>query len=137
LTGGADYQKSLDTIKYKSYNFCYEPATTIINYDVIIQALYVKPGATFNVTNTERSQSHLMSFKTYRLVNIRYSDYYGNSLNPGDTSVLGLFYPADTDEQAIIYGGKWKELIPEATLEALSALVTRIKLLHGAEQFQS
>ena len=74
LTGGADYQKSLDTIKYNGYYFITNLKRPSINNDVIIHALYIKSGAAFNVTNTERSQSHLMAFKTYRLVNIRYID---------------------------------------------------------------
>jgi len=135
LTGGADYQKSLDTIKYKSYNFVTNLQRPSINYDVIIQALYVKPGATFNVTNTERSQSHLMSFKTYRLVNIRYSDYYGNSLNPGDTSVLDCFIQLTpmskqsftVEVEGTNSGGNLGG--------ALGFSYQNKNLLHGAEQF--
>ena len=34
-----------------------------IKYDLIIQSLYLKPGSTFNVTNTEQTQAHLLTLK--------------------------------------------------------------------------
>jgi outer membrane protein assembly factor BamA len=74
LAGGEEYQKSLDTINFNGYNFVTRLKRPTIKYDVILQTLYFKPGTTFNVSNTERSHTHLMSLKTYRLVNILYRD---------------------------------------------------------------
>lgn len=127
LTGGADYQKSLDTVKYNGYYFITNLKRPSINYDVIIQALYIKPGAIFNMTNTERSQSHLMSFKTYRLVNIRYIDQSGNSINPGDTAVLECLIqltPMSKQSFTVELEGTNSGVIWEVP----SALVTRIKI---------
>jgi outer membrane protein assembly factor BamA len=74
LAGGEAYQQSLDTTEYKGYYFITNQKKQSIRYDVILQALFLKPGSPYNVTNTERTQNHLMSFKTYRLVNIRYNE---------------------------------------------------------------
>ncbi|MGD0583512.1 MAG: BamA/TamA family outer membrane protein [Bacteroidales bacterium] len=86
LAGGADFQKTLDTISYNGDYFITKLKRPTIKYDVITQNLYFKPGTTFNVSNTERSHSHLMSLKTYRLANIVYNepkDYEGKGIgNP-------------------------------------------------------
>ena len=74
LEGREEYLKSLDTINYKGYFFISRNEKPEIKYDLIIQSLYLKPGSTFNVTNTERSQNHLLSLKTYRLVNVLYNE---------------------------------------------------------------
>lgn len=74
LAGGEEYVKSFDTIDYQGFRFVTNLKKPSIKFDVIIQSLYIKPGATFNVSNTERSQTHLMGLKTYRLVNIRYNE---------------------------------------------------------------
>jgi outer membrane protein assembly factor BamA len=88
LAGGDAYQRSLDTVEYKGYYFITNLKKQTIKYDVIIQALYLKPDATFNVTNTERSQTHLMAFKTYRLVNIRYYEPEKVQFQPDGTRSL-------------------------------------------------
>ncbi len=74
LEGGEEYLNSQDTINYKGYYFISRKAKPEIKYDLIIQSLYLKPGATYNLTNNERSQNHLLSLKTYRLVNIFYNE---------------------------------------------------------------
>ena len=74
LEGGEEYLRSLDTINYRGYYFVTRKNKPEIRYDLIIQSLYLKPGATYNLTNTERSQSHLLTLKTYRLVNIIYNE---------------------------------------------------------------
>lgn len=74
LEGGEAYLKSLDTTNYKGYFFVTPKEKSEIKYNLIIQALYLKPGSTFNVTNTEQSQNHLLSLKTYRLINIFYNE---------------------------------------------------------------
>ncbi len=74
LEGGDAYLKSLDTTLYKGYYFINTEKTERVKYDLILQSLYLKPGATYNFTNTEQSQSHLLTLKVYRLVNISYNE---------------------------------------------------------------
>jgi outer membrane protein assembly factor BamA len=135
LAGGEAYQRSLDTIKYNGFYFITDLKRPTINYDVIIQALYVKPGAVFNVSNSERSQTHLMSFKNYRLVNIRYND------NDPGISMSGELRYLD----CIIYLTLMSRQSFSVELEgtnsggnlggALNFVYQNKNLLHGAEQF--
>ena len=74
LEGGEEYLSSLDTVNYRGYFFVSRANKPEIKYDLIIQSLYLKPGSTYNLTNTERSQKHLLSLKTYRLVNVLYNE---------------------------------------------------------------
>jgi len=74
LEGGDAYTIGLDTINYKGYFFITKEEKQKIKYDLILQALYLKPGEIFNLTNTEQSKSHLLSLKAYRLVNISYNE---------------------------------------------------------------
>jgi outer membrane protein assembly factor BamA len=74
LERGSEYLNSLDTTEYKGYYFIGAPGKPAIKYDLILQALYLKPAGVFNVTNTDQSESHLFSLKAFRLVNISYSD---------------------------------------------------------------
>lgn len=74
LAGGNEYLSGFDTTNYRGYYFITSKEKPEVKYDLIIQSLYVKPGLLFNVTNTERSQAHLLSLKVFRLVNIYYSD---------------------------------------------------------------
>jgi hypothetical protein len=74
LEGGEAYLKGLDTTFYKGYYFVSSEKNQRVKYDLIIQSLYLKPGGTFNFTNTEQSQSHLLTLKVYRLVNIYYNE---------------------------------------------------------------
>jgi len=74
LEGGEAYLRTLDTIKYKGYFFVTSKAREQLKYDLIVQSLYLRPGAVYNITNTEQSQSHLMALKAYRLINIFFSE---------------------------------------------------------------
>jgi len=82
LEKGAAYYESLDTITYQGYHFITSSEKQEIKYDLILQTLYLKPGSVYNVSNTEDTRSHLLSLKSYRLVNIFYDDYTG----PADTA---------------------------------------------------
>jgi len=80
IRSGETYTRKLDTLFYKGYYFITADTKPDLNYDVIIQSMYIRPGSPYNITNTEQSQSHLLGLKTYRLVNIYYSslqDSYG------------------------------------------------------------
>ncbi len=79
LEEGEAYFRSLDTTYYRGYYFVGSEKKPEIKYDFIIQSLYLKPGSTYNLTNTEQSQAHLMGSKVYRLVNITFNEYTGNS----------------------------------------------------------
>lgn len=135
LAGGEEYQSSLDTIEYKGYNFITNLKKPSIKYEVITQALYVKPGAIFNISKTERSQSHLMSFKTYRLVNIRFNEPEGNIVYPGNIKAL------DCNIQMTPMSKQSFTVELEGTNSggnlggALNFLYQNKNLFHGAEQF--
>ncbi len=83
LEGGEAYIKSLDTTYYQGYYFISPKNKPRIKKDIILQSLYLKPGSLYNVTNTEQSQSHLLSLKTFRLVNIIYNEIIEPGVKPG------------------------------------------------------
>ena len=72
LAGGTDYLNSLDTIDYSGIKFISGPGKPRIKYELLIKSLYIKAGFPYNISNTELTQTHLSSLKTYRLINIRY-----------------------------------------------------------------
>ena len=74
LEGGESYLKSLDTVNYNGYYFISGQKNSVIKYDLILQSLYLKPGSGYSITNTEQTQSHLMTLKVYRLVNIFFNE---------------------------------------------------------------
>lgn len=74
LQQGEAYLQQLDTVLYNGYYFVMPEGKPAIRYDLILQTLYLKPGADYNLTNTDQTQSHLMSLRVYRLVNIDYSE---------------------------------------------------------------
>lgn len=74
LEQGDAYLNKLDTILYKGYYFITPNETPEIKYDLILQALYLKPATAYSLTNEEQTKSHLMSLKVYRLVNITYHE---------------------------------------------------------------
>lgn len=84
LQEGDAYLSQLDTVMYNGYYFVTPKGESEIRYDLILQTLYLKPGADYNLTNTDQTQSHLMSLKVYRLVNINYEE----TDIPDDATVL-------------------------------------------------
>jgi hypothetical protein len=74
LEKGDAYLNELDTIFYRGYYFITPNETPEIRYDLILQALYLKPSTAYGLTNEEQTKSHLMSLKVYRLVNITYHE---------------------------------------------------------------
>jgi hypothetical protein len=135
LAGGETYQHSLDTVEYKGFYFITNLKRQTIKYDVIIQALYLKPGAPFNVTNTERSQVHLMSFRTYRLVNIRYNEPERSQLQAEDVKVLDCIIQL-TPMSPQSFSVELEGTNSGGNLGgALNFVYQNKNLLHGAEQF--
>jgi outer membrane translocation and assembly module TamA len=75
LEKGDAYFQSLDTLNYKDYFFISPNKKPDLKYDQILHSLYLRPGSVYNVTNTEQTQNHLMSLKTFRLVNIFFKEH--------------------------------------------------------------
>ncbi len=135
LAGGEEYQSSLDTIDYNGYHFITNLKKPSVKFDVIIQALYMKPGATFNVSNSERSQTHLMSLKTYRLVNIRYNEPDESKKLSGEDKVLDCIIQL-TPMSPQSFTVELEGTNSGGNLGgALNFIYQNKNLLHGAEQF--
>jgi outer membrane protein assembly factor BamA len=79
LQEGEAYFSNLDTVFYRGYYFIGKDKKPPVKYDFIIQSLYLKPETTYNQTNAEQSRVHLLGSKVYRLVNISFNEYSGNS----------------------------------------------------------
>ncbi|MCU0473875.1 MAG: BamA/TamA family outer membrane protein [Bacteroidales bacterium] len=135
LEGGENYRKSLDTTEYKGYYFISSKDKPEIKSDLILQSLYLKPGSIFNVTNTERTQSHLLSLKTYRLVNIFYTEVPEPDKKPGDVLTL------DCNIQLTLLNQQSFKAEIEGTNSsgnlggALNLIYQNKNLFHGAELF--
>lgn len=135
LESGKEYFNSLDTINYKGYFFIAAKDKPEVKYDLIIQALYLKPGFTFNVTNTEQSQSHLFGLKVYRLVNIFYNDSK-ESDNVQDSAIM-----IDCNIQLTLLSQQSYKVELEGTNSAgnlggaLNLIYQHKNLFHGAELF--
>jgi outer membrane protein assembly factor BamA len=135
LEGGDAYLNSFDTTFYNGYYFITHKGTPDIKYDIIIQSLYLKPGSTFNVTNTEQSQAHLITLKVYRLVNIYYNDSKGADDNKGSLLMI------DCNIQMTLLSKQSYKVELEGTNSAgnlggaLNLIYQNKNLFHGAELF--
>jgi len=135
LEGGEAYLNSLDTTNYKGFYFITVKGKPEIKYDLIIQSLYLKPGSTFNFTNTEQSQAHLLTLKVYRLVNIYYNDSKEPE-NPQDSEMM-----LDCNIQLTILSQQSFKVELEGTNSAgnlggaLNLIYQHKNLFHGAELF--
>jgi outer membrane protein assembly factor BamA len=135
LEGGDAYLKSFDTVNYRGYYFITPKGKPEIKYDLILQALYLKPGFAYNVTNTEQSQTHLLSLKVYRLVNIYYNDISKPDLPPGSEMML------DCNIQLTLLSQQSYKVELEGTNSAgslggaLNLIYQHKNLFHSAELF--
>lgn len=135
LEKGEAYFKSLDTTNYKGYYFISSKKKPDIRNDLIIQALYLKPGSIYNVTNTEQTQSHLLGLKAYRLVNINY--YESNVSKDSDNQLLWL----NCNIQLTLFTPQSYKIELEGTNSsgflggALNLIYQHKNLFHGAELF--
>jgi len=101
LSGGEDYSTNRDTTEYKGFYFIESSDLPIVKYDVILQSLYVKPGDLYQVTNVERSQSHLNSLKTFRVVDIGYNEADASISGPqGEHYLDGVIHLTPVVQQA-------------------------------------
>jgi outer membrane protein assembly factor BamA len=135
LEGGDEYFQTLDTVNYKGYYFVSPRTDSEIKYDVILQSLYLKPDAFYNVNDTEESQSHLLAMALYRLVNINFIEV-GLDEDPDD-----LLKILDCNIQLTLLSKQSYKVELEGTNSAgnLGGAVNLIyqnrNLLHGGELF--
>jgi outer membrane protein assembly factor BamA len=135
LSEGERYYSSLDTVLYNGYYFIAPPGRPLIRYNLLAQSLFINPGATFNLSNTERTQKRLNSLRAFRLVNINYSEPDINYVSPdGDRYIDAIIQLAPFSQQSFTF-----ELEGTNSAGNLGAAVNLIyqhkNLLHGAEQF--
>jgi outer membrane protein assembly factor BamA len=135
LEGGESYLNSLDTVDYKGFYFISRQKKSPIKYDLILQSLYLKPGSGYSITNTEQTQSHLMTLKAYRLVNI----FFNETEAPEGSMDLQSFL--DCHIQLTLLSQQSFNVELEGTNTAgnsggaLSLVYQHKNLFHGAEQF--
>jgi outer membrane protein assembly factor BamA len=135
LEGGDSYASTLDTILYGGYYFVTTQEKPILKYDLILQCLYLKPGANYDLTNTEQTQSHLMALKAYRLVNIFFSEAEAPAESQNPEMLL------DCHIQLTLLSQQSFNVELEGTNSAgnfggaLNFVYQHKNLFHGAEQF--
>ena len=137
LEGGEAYLNSLDTTFYKGYYFVTSKKKHEVKYDLILQSLYLKAGSVFNVTNTEQTQSHLLSLKIYRLVTITYNDAQENE------NLQGMELRLDCNIHLTLLSQQSYKIELEGTNSggnpggALNLIYQHKNLFHGAELFST
>lgn len=135
IEGGESYLKNLDTVNYKGYYFVTGQKKQQLKYDLILQSLYLKPGSAYNITNTEQTQSHLMTLKAYRLVNIFFSEADAPENSQGSELYLNCHI------QLTLLSQQSFNVEVEGTNTAgnlggaLNLVYQHKNLFHGAEQF--
>ncbi|MDP4221786.1 MAG: BamA/TamA family outer membrane protein [Bacteroidota bacterium] len=135
LEGGEAYLSSLDTVNYKGYYFVSPREKPQLKYDLILQSFYLKPGLIYNVTNTEQTQNHFLSLKSYRLVNI----FFDETSPPEDYSGTEKFLNCQV--QLTLLSQQSFNVEVEGTNSAgnlggaLNLVYQHKNLFHGAEQF--
>lgn len=135
LAGGSDYINGLDTIQYEGFYFISNAEKPQIKYDLIIKSILIQPGLPFNVTNSELSQSHLASLKTFRLINIRYVELPAYIKSPDNLPLLDCtiqLTPVNQQSFTVEVEGTNTE---GSLGGGLNFLYQHKNLFHGAEQF--
>ncbi len=137
LAGGEGYLKSMDTTFYKGFYFVTPNKKSDVNYDLIIKSLYVKAGVIFNMTNTEQTQTHLLTLKIYRLVNINYNDASENQ------NLTGIELLLDCNIQLTLLSQQSYRVELEGTNMGgnlggdVNLIYQHKNLFHGAELFST
>jgi outer membrane protein assembly factor BamA len=135
LEGGETYLNSLDTLFYGGYYFVTAREKPLLKFDLILRALYIKPGSDYNLTDAEQTQKHLMTLKAYRLVNI----YFNEALADEETEDPGALLDCHIELTPLSQQSFNVEL--EGTNSAgnfggaLNFVYQHKNLFHGAEQF--
>ena len=137
LEGGESYYGSLDTVNYKGYYFIIGQKKPPIKYDLILQSLYLNPGSGYSITDVEQTQSHLLTLKVYRLVNI----FFNETDAPGENDDLHLFLNCYIHLTLLSQQSFNVELEGTNTAGnfggALNLVYQHKNLFHGAEQFST
>ena len=137
LAGGEAYYKGLDTTFYRGYYFVTSKKKPEVKYDLIIQALYLKPGSVYSVTSTEETQTHLLALKIYRLININFNDSKENE------GLQGMELKIDCNIQLTLLSPQSYKIELEGTNSAgnlggaLNLIYQHKNLFHGAELFST
>jgi outer membrane protein assembly factor BamA len=132
---GDSYFGKLDTTFYRGYYFIDDEKKPAVSYDFIIQSLYLKPGSTYNLTNTEQSQAHLMGAKVYRLVNVSFNEPEASHMNADKMRLI------DCVIQLTLLSKQSYKVELEGTHSggnlggALNLIYQNKNLFHGAELF--
>ena len=135
LEGGESYLESLDTVNYKGYYFITGNSRQILKYDIILQSLYIKPGVYYNLTNIEQTQSHLMSLKAYRLVNVFFKEMEEPDKGSGSDLLLDCYIQLTLLSQQS-FNVEVEGTHTDGNLGGGLNLVYQHKnLFHGAEQY--
>lgn len=135
LEGGEAYLQSLDTVNIDGYYFVSPKGRPELKPEMILQSLYIRPGSLYNVTNTERSQTHLLSLKAHRLINIYFKDSETEPLSGNSEKML------DCNIQLTLLSPQSFRVELEGTNSAgnlggaLNLVYQHKNLFHGAEQF--
>jgi len=135
LEEGDVYLNRLDTINYNGFYFITAKGKPEIKYDLILQSLYFIPGSTYNVTNAEQTQTHLLTLKVFRLVNISYNIFDEKEVL--DDEALDL----DCNIQLTLLSQQSYKVELEGTNSsgnlggALNLIYQHKNIFHGAELF--
>lgn len=68
------YFRDMDTVFYNGLYIVSRSKQPVVNPKVIAQSNYLKKGNLYNLTDVERTHSHLSSLKLFRLVNIQFNE---------------------------------------------------------------
>jgi outer membrane protein assembly factor BamA len=135
LEGGEAYYSTLDTVSYNGYYFISAQKRPPVRYELILKSLYLKPGSGYRITDAEQTQSHLMTLKVYRLVNIYFDEAAPPEENQEQVSYLNCHI------QLTLLSQQSFNVELEGTNTAgdfggaLNLVYQHKNLFHGAEQF--
>ena len=135
LEGGQEYLNSLDTVEYQGVYILSKPGESKFKNELLIKSLYIKSGLPYNISNTEISQNHLTSLKTFRLVNIRYNELSSEVRSSEGLPMLDCIIqltPVSQQSFTVELEGTSSAGSPGG---AINFLYQHKNLFHGAEQF--
>lgn len=67
-----EYQTHLDTISVDGLNIIYRDKL-LIKPSVFLQSCFLKTGESYNITNVEKTHSHLSNLKQFKLINVKFT----------------------------------------------------------------
>lgn len=129
------YTERLDTNYYEGFYFITEGLKPSVRHDLIMKSLYLRPGSNYSLVDVEQTQSHLLALKTYRLVNI----FFSETSPPEDNTGPAMFL--DCHIQLTLLSQQSFNVELEGTNTAgnfggaLNLVYQHKNLFRGAEQF--